>query len=94
MKWSRELRSAGRGLRTALRAVSAMVAPPAARGVVPHASAASHAGDLIMVPDFGADAAGLAMLAYRPPGLASGAPLVVLLHGCGQKAIAFAADSG
>jgi feruloyl esterase len=71
-----------------------MVAPPAARGVVPHGIAASHAGDLIMVPDFGADAAGLAMLAYRPPGLASDAPLVVLLHGCGQDAVVFAADSG
>src|ERR1700677_5155287 len=58
MKWSRELRSAGRGLRTALRAASAMVSP-SARQVVPHHRAASHAGELILVPDFGADAGGL-----------------------------------
>jgi len=94
MKWSRELRSAGRGLRTALRAASAMLAPPAAHGVAPRDRAASHPGDLILVPDFGADAAGLTMLAYRPSGLAPGAPLVVVLHGCGQDAAAFAAASG
>ena len=34
------------------------------------------------------------MLAYRPSGLVSGAPLVVVLHGCGQDAAAFAAGSG
>jgi feruloyl esterase len=71
-----------------------MLAPPAAREAVPHGLAASRAGDLIMVPDFGADAAGLTMLAYRPAGLAPGAPLVVVLHGCGQDAAAFAAASG
>ncbi len=94
MKWSRELRSAARGLRTALRAASAMIAPPAARDVAASERAGSHPGDLIMVPDFGTDAAGLAMLAYRPSGLVSGAPLVVVLHGCGQDAAAFAAGSG
>jgi poly(hydroxyalkanoate) depolymerase family esterase len=33
------------------------------------------------------------MLAYSPPSVA-GRPLVVLLHGCGQDAVDFAADSG
>jgi len=33
------------------------------------------------------------MLAHRPPDVA-GRPLVVLLHGCGQGAASFAADSG
>ncbi len=36
----------------------------------------------------------LRMLAYRPAGLAPGAPLVVTLHGCGQGAEAFAAGAG
>ncbi len=94
MKWSRELRSTGRGLRTALRAASAMIAPPAARDVVPPGIAASGAGELITIPDFGANPGDLAMLAYRPSGLAAGAPLVVLLHGCGQDAAGFAADAG
>jgi feruloyl esterase len=76
-----------------------MMAPPAARGA-PHraiaraAITASAAGQLITVPDFAADPAGLSMLAYRPSGLTSGAPLVVLLHGCGQDPAAFAAQSG
>ena len=94
MQWSRELRSAGRGLRAALRAASAMMARPRARLVVPHASAASGAGELITLPDFGANPGSLAMLAYHPSGLPAGAPLVVLLHGCGQDAAAFAAKSG
>src|SRR5271166_3115046 len=94
MKWSRELRSTGRGLRTALRAASAIIAPPAAHGAVPRGIAVSGAGELIAIPDFGANPGGLAMLAYRPSGLAAGAPLVVLLHGCGQDAAAFAAQGG
>jgi len=94
MKWSRELRSTGRGLRTALRAASAIISPPAAHGAVPRGIAVSGAGELIAIPDFGANPGGLAMLAYRPSGLAAGAPLVVLLHGCGQDAAAFAAEGG
>jgi poly(hydroxyalkanoate) depolymerase family esterase len=99
MKWSRELRTARRGLRTALRAASAMMVPPVPRKVAGgnlarRAIAVSGAGELITVPDFAADPAGLSMLGYRPSGLASGAPLVVLLHGCGQDPAAFAAESG
>jgi len=71
-----------------------MLVPPAARAVVRHDLVASRAGELITVPDFGANPGDLAMLAYRPSGLAPGAPLVVLLHGCGQDAAAFAAESG
>jgi feruloyl esterase len=71
-----------------------MIAPPGARGVVPRDIAASGAGELIPIPEFGANPGDLAMLAYRPSGLAAGAPLVVLLHGCGQDAAAFAADAG
>lgn len=99
MKWSRDLRTARRGLRTALRAASAMMAPPVARDInrrdiARRTIGASVAGELIAVPDFTADPAGLSMLAYRPSGLVPGAPLVVLLHGCGQDPAAFAAESG
>jgi poly(hydroxyalkanoate) depolymerase family esterase len=89
MQWSREMLIAGRGLRTALRAATAMVVPPVARDV-----ATSGTGELITIPNFGANPGGLSMLAYLPPGLAAGAPLVVLLHGCGQDQAAFAAASG
>jgi poly(hydroxyalkanoate) depolymerase family esterase len=99
MKWSRELRTARRGLRTALQAASAIIAPPIARDIAQHDTvlrtiAASGAGELITIPDFAADPAGLSMLAYRPSALASGAPVVVLLHGCGQGPAPFAAESG
>jgi poly(hydroxyalkanoate) depolymerase family esterase len=94
MQWSRELRSAGRGLRTALQAASAMLVPPGVRDLIPHDIAASGAGELITIPDFGANPGDLAMLAYVPASLRSGAPLVVLLHGCGQEPAAFAAESG
>lgn len=89
MKWSREALIAGRGLRTALQAASAMLAPP-----IPRDIATPGAGELIDVPDFGANPGDLAMLAYRPPGFAAGAPLVVLLHGCGQDPAGFAAATG
>ena len=94
MQWSRELRSAGRGLRTAMHAASAMLAPPWVHDLAPHDIAASGAGELITIPDFGANPGDLAMLAYVPAGLPPGAPLVVLLHGCGQPPATFAADSG
>jgi feruloyl esterase len=94
MQWSRELKVAGRGLRTALRVASAMMAPPGGRDGVGHDFAPRGAGELITVPEFGANPGDLAMLAYVPSGLRSGAPLVVLLHGCGQDPATFAAEAG
>lgn len=46
------------------------------------------------VSDFGANPGGLRMLSYAPVTLRSGAPLVVVLHGCGQDAEANARGSG
>lgn len=43
---------------------------------------------------FGANPGALRMLSHVPDALAQGAPLVVVLHGCGQTAGAYAADSG
>lgn len=45
-------------------------------------------------PLFGPNPGGLRMWTYAPAGLGRGAPLVVVLHGCGQSAQAFAAGSG
>jgi feruloyl esterase len=38
---------------------------------------------------FGDDPGGLRMFAYAPPGLAPGAPLLVVLHGCTQSAAGY-----
>src|SRR5579859_4411372 len=43
---------------------------------------------------FGPNPGALRMLTYAPPGLRAGAPLVVVLHGCGQSAEDFAAGAG
>ena len=49
---------------------------------------------MVEVADFGPNPGGLRMLSYRPPALKPGAPLVVVLHGCGQHAEAFAGQAG
>jgi feruloyl esterase len=46
------------------------------------------------VAAFGPNPGRLRMLTYAPPGLRPGAPLVVVLHGCGQSAEAFAVGAG
>ncbi|MFD0851487.1 alpha/beta hydrolase family esterase, partial [Actinomadura adrarensis] len=48
----------------------------------------------MQVPSFGSNPGNLAMYAYRPDGLPSGRPLVVLLHGCTQNASGYFANSG
>jgi feruloyl esterase len=77
-----------------MHAASAMLTPPWVHDLTPHDIAASGAGELITIPDFGDNPGDLAMLAYVPASLRSGAPLVVLLHGCGQEPAAFAIESG
>ncbi len=51
-------------------------------------------GALERTEAFGSNPGQLAMLSYRPEGLASGAPLVVVLHGCTQTAEAYAVNAG
>ena len=43
-------------------------------------------GRMVETSDFGADPGALRMLSYVPERLAPGAPLVVVLHGCTQRA--------
>ena len=56
--------------------------------------AAPTAGRLREVAGFGPNPGALRMLTYAPPGLRADAPLVVVLHGCGQSAEAFAVGAG
>lgn len=49
---------------------------------------------LFETTDFGSNPGSLRMLHYVPPGLKQGAPLVVVLHGCGQSAEDFDLGSG
>ena len=51
-------------------------------------------GRLTPVEDFGPNPGGLRMLVHAPPALPEGAGLVVVLHGCGQTAEAYAAGAG
>lgn len=49
---------------------------------------------LVALADFGSNPGRLRMLAYVPPGLRTGAPLVVVLHGCTQDAAGYDRGSG
>ncbi|HTW29948.1 MAG TPA: PHB depolymerase family esterase [Acetobacteraceae bacterium] len=82
-----------RGLRRALRAASELLGAPWAP--TPFASFAARAQGVIEIDAFGSNPGQLRMLVYVPPEPPRpGAPVVMLLHGCGQDAAAFAAQSG
>ena len=65
-----------------------------ARRTLPAAAAGAGDGRLEEVASFGGNPGNLRMLRYVPPGLPPGAPLVVVLHGCTQKAGGFDAGTG
>ena len=55
----------------------------------------SAAGRVVEVDEFGSNPGGLRMFVYAPPKkLPAGAPLIVVLHGCGQDAGNFARNCG
>lgn len=93
MKWSPDLNSLRRGLRLATKAARSelgLVWPPPRP--FPHPAAAGAVNDLNLQ---GPNPGRLRMLAHLPVApIRPGSSLVVLLHGCGQRADAFAADSG
>src|SRR6266567_1766599 len=101
MKWSRELRIAHRSMRAAIKAASAMTK---ARAKLPVSlrpmplwtpGPISVGTDQIEVAGFGSNPGRLAMFVHVPTvAPAPGAPLIVLLHGCGQAATAFARETG
>ena len=101
MKWSRELRIARRSVRTAIKAASAMATArarlPASLRLAPEPIPAPLRSSSVPVEvtGFGSNPGRLTMLAHlptKPP--MPGAPLIVLLHGCGQGAAGFARDTG
>jgi poly(hydroxyalkanoate) depolymerase family esterase len=109
MKWSRELKIAKRSMRTALRAVSATMATPLqATAGLPKAldlpdltsfgkafAPTGEAAQADEIAEFGSNPGRLKMLVHTPNGgAAANAPLVVVLHGCGQGAAQFAQGSG
>ena len=51
-------------------------------------------GGMIETASFGENPGALRMLSYAPSGLAPGAPLVVVLHGCTQNGQGYARDAG
>ena len=57
-------------------------------------AAPAQAAQLTAVSGFGSNPGSLAMYSYRPDGLPSGAPAVVLLHGCAQDANGYFTNSG
>jgi len=57
-------------------------------------AAPARAATLQPVGSFGSNPGNLAMYSYVPDGLPSGAPLVVVLHGCTQTAATYHANSG
>ena len=101
MKWSRELKIARRSMRTAIKAASAMakaqVKLPEPLRFTPWSlpgSMSAGAGPA-EIADFGSNPGRLSMFVHSPAcSLLPSAPLIVLLHGCGQTAAAFARDTG
>jgi poly(hydroxyalkanoate) depolymerase family esterase len=62
---------------------------------LPTDRANSHVGRVIEVTDFGSNPGNLRMFVYAPSRrIGKGAPLIVVLHGCGQSAASFAAETG
>ena len=76
--FARRLRRLATPRATARRAIAKLLAPPKTRS--PAA--------------FGSNPGKLLMQTYAPPTLNAGRPLIVVLHGCGQSARTFAADTG
>ncbi|MDR3532733.1 MAG: PHB depolymerase family esterase [Rhodopila sp.] len=89
MKWSQNLRSLRRGVSLATRVAKARLEVAKFDPPLPKPESSR----LVAFEGFGDNPGRLRMLAHLPPSVA-GRPLVVLLHGCGQDAAAFAADSG
>lgn len=92
MEWSNGLGSLRRGLGIASRVAAARL-----RQVGPAAPAVARSvpDRFVTLPEFGANPGLLRLRIYQPAApVRPGAPLIVLLHGCGQDARDFAAGTG
>src|SRR5688572_28845073 len=81
-----------RAASTLAAAVAAAVAAVLVALAVP--SDPARAASLSPVTGFGSNPGNLAMYAYRPDSLPTGAPLVVALHGCTQTASDYFDNAG
>jgi poly(hydroxyalkanoate) depolymerase family esterase len=88
MKWSHNLKALRSGIKIAIRITRAKLEAPKIEP--PPLVEPSR---MVEFEGFGDNPGRLRMRAHVPPSVA-GRPLVVLLHGCGQDAAGFAADSG
>lgn len=77
-----------------MRRLSATIARLSAAKNAMSAAIANDDGRLSDLTGFGSNPGALAARMYLPDGLASGAPLVVVLHGCTQSAAAYDRGSG
>jgi feruloyl esterase len=66
---------------------------PGARAMAPQPRPLPSADPFIQVP-FAPNPGNLRMFVHMPRGLKAGAPLVVVLHGCGQSASAYGVEAG
>lgn len=108
MDWPASLGSLRRGLGIAsrvavarLRETAPFTAPEPVRPGPRRPAAARpdtarpETGRFVVLREFGPNPGHLRLLAYRPKGrVQPGAPLIVLLHGCGQDAADFAVEAG
>ena len=93
MKWSPNLRTLCRGVKLGVRLAKAKLEKIEPHRVLPLPGRSQLPGRLVEFNGFGDNPGNLRMLAHVPPAV-TGDALVVLLHGCGQGAAAFADDSG
>jgi len=92
MDWSDGLGALRRGLGIATRVAAARLR---AFGPDVAAPAQPQSGRFVVLREFGANPGRLRLRIYLPAvPVRPGAPLIVLLHGCGQDAASFAADAG
>jgi poly(hydroxyalkanoate) depolymerase family esterase len=94
MKLTRALRLGRRGIEDAVRAASEVLNAKLPTPT-PFAARAAEVPGVMEVPAFGSNPGGLKMMLYVPPSTPRpGAPLIVVLHGCGQDPAGFARESG
>lgn len=82
-------------LRTARRLIDPVQPAEDARAPLVAGGKRAAPGRVVEIQGFGSNPGALRMLVYAPSARPSGnGPLIVLLHGCGQDAAAFAAQTG
>ena len=92
MDWSDGVRSLRRGLGIASRVAVARLKEDTSKVSLAASSARGH---FAVLPEFGPNPGRLQLRVYLPPvPVRDGAPLITLLHGCGQDAGSFARESG